>query len=415
MPSGVRRANIHGMSPSPTPLSVTQLAAQLGADAGARPIAFLLIGEAQHVAHCAPVAFALATADAGLRPWFLVTDPALAPVITRIAGCYPGGASVPVAVLPAPGWMQLLAAATHRRRSYKAIALFQYRRLLQRFDAIVVAERTSTILRRFGVDHPRLIHIPHGAGDRKQGFDPRIRHFDLTIVGGRKDATRMLDLGLIRAGHYAVSGYIKRDLVKRLARAQRPLFDNRRPTVLYNPHFDRKLSSWFVHGRELIRQFAEQDRFNLVVAPHVRLFADASARARQRWQALALADRILIDLGSERSIDASYTTGADIYLGDVSSQVYEFLMQPRPCVFLNSFAVDWADDPNYAHWRLGEVIERPQQALEALARAPALWQQFRPLQEAAVLAALGPDDGHAPQRAAAAIIEFLARGQVSAG
>jgi len=396
------------------PLSVTQLATQLGAHVDQRQVAFLLIGEAQHVAHCAPVAFALAAADASLRPWFLVTDPALVAVIARVADCYPGAASVPVTVLPAPGWMQLLAAASHRRRSYKAIALFQYRRLLQRFDAIVVAERTSTILRRFGVDHPRLIHIPHGAGDRKQGFDPRIRHFDLTIVGGHKDATRMLDLGLIRAGHYAVSGYIKRDFVKRLAQARRPLFDNHRPTVLYNPHFDRRLSSWFAHGRELIRQFADQDRFNLVVAPHVRLFADASVRARRRWQALAIAGKILIDLGSERSIDASYTTGADIYLGDVSSQVYEFLMQPRPCVFLNRFAVDWANDPNYAHWRLGEVVERPDQTLAALTRAPALWQQFRPLQEAAVLAALGPDDGHAPQRAAAAIIEFLARGQVSA-
>ncbi len=52
----------------------------------------------------------------------------------------------------------------------------------------------------------------------------------------------------------------------------------------------------------------------------------------------------------------SYTLRADIYLGDASSQVYEFLVNPRPCLFLNSHEADWDKDPNYAHWHLGPVV-----------------------------------------------------------
>src|SRR3546814_2965461 len=51
-----------------------------------------------------------------------------------------------------------------------------------------------------------------------------------------------------------------------------------------------------------------------------------------------------IDLGSERSIDMSYTGSADLYLGDVSSQVAEYLYRPRPCVFLNAQGVDRSEE-----------------------------------------------------------------------
>ena len=51
-----------------------------------------------------------------------------------------------------------------------------------------------------------------------------------------------------------------------------------------------------------------------------------------------------------------YTDLADIYLGDVSSQVYEFLVRPRPCVFVDAHGFDWLRDPNFAHWAAGPVV-----------------------------------------------------------
>src|SRR3546814_16116783 len=78
----------------------------------------------------------------------------------------------------------------------------------------------------------------------------------------------------------------------------------------------------------------------LVVAPHVRLFAEASDAERAAVAKLAVPGKVMIDLASDRLFDMSYTSGADIYLGDVSSQVYEFLATPRPCLFSNPHTSD---------------------------------------------------------------------------
>ena len=58
----------------------------------------------------------------------------------------------------------------------------------------------------------------------------------------------------------------------------------------------------------------------------------------------------------------TYTEAALVYIGDASSQVYEFLRRPRPCIFLNFEQVDWRDRENYSHWHLGQVIERDRSA-----------------------------------------------------
>src|SRR3546814_3576337 len=107
----------------------------------------------------------------------------------------------------------------------------------------------------------------------------------------------MLDAGTIRPGHYAVNGYVKLDLMPRLQAAREPLFTNGRPTVLYSPHFKRELSSWDRFGRDIIAWFAGQDRYNLVVAPHVRLFAEASDAERAAVAKLAVPGKVMIEIG----------------------------------------------------------------------------------------------------------------------
>src|SRR3546814_4245580 len=106
----------------------------------------------------------------------------------------------------------------------------------------------------------------------------------------------MLDAGTIRPGHYAVNGYVKLDLMPRLQAAREPLFTNGRPTVLYSPHFKRELASWDRFDRDIIAWFAGQDRYNLVVAPHVRLFAEASDAERAAVAKLAVPGKVMIDL-----------------------------------------------------------------------------------------------------------------------
>jgi hypothetical protein len=97
----------------------------------------------------------------------------------------------------------------------------------------------------------------------------------------------------------------------------------------------------------------------------------------------------------------THLLGADIYLGDISSQVFEFLVRPRPCLFLNPHRLPWRDDPDFASWHLGPVVETIGEMAQRLAAA-ADWQpEFAPRQARAFAEAFAePDPLPAPERAA---------------
>jgi len=280
---------------------------------------------------------------------------------------------------------------------------------LGRFDAIAIPERTSISLKAMGVRRPSFIHLDHGAGDRAAGFDPRIRKFDFVLMAGEKHRERMLREGLIRPGAHAVVGYPKFEAADAAREAGwTPFPGDPRPIVLYNPHFST-LGSWHRMGAAVLEAFARQDRYNLIVAPHVRLLDSDAARAR--WGALlqryAGHPRIFVDPGSDRSIDMSYTMLADVYLGDVSSQVYEFLRIPRPCLFLDPVGIDWRTDENYAHWHFGPVVGTTDRLIEAIDGARESHGDFVALQKAAFEATFGSGDGLPSQRAAEAIAAHM--------
>ena len=109
-------------------------------------------------------------------------------------------------------------------------------------------------------------------------------------------------------------------------------------------------------------------------------------------------------------MDSSYVSAASIYVGDVSSQVYEFIATPRPCVFLNAHHVDWRNDPNYVHWHLGDVVDDPSQLMSVIAAASERHSLYRERQEDLASATLGDRSGSPSQRAADAVLRFLRRG-----
>ncbi|WP_141260334.1 hypothetical protein [Komagataeibacter diospyri] len=287
--------------------------------------------------------------------------------------------------------------------------------LFRGFDALVVPETTSALLKsHFNLDI-RLIYFPHGAGDRSIGFRDVTRFFDLVLLPGAKTRDRMLDRQLIRPGHHAIVGYPKFDTVDMAAHPR--LFDNDRPTVLYNPHFDPVLSSWWDMGMDVLEWFARQDDYNLIFAPHVMLFrrrlhtSVEHRRVRLRRmipERLRNLSHIRIDTGSRNSVDMSYVLAADIYLGDASSQVYEWIARPRPCIFLNSHGARWQDNPSYAHWNLGQVIDSVSELPHALAVAKERQREFAPRQQAAFEATFHTVPGEtAAHRAAREIVSFL--------
>jgi hypothetical protein len=284
------------------------------------------------------------------------------------------------------------------------------------FDAVVVSEKTSLLLKtRYGLESVKLIHTRHGAGDRAIGFNPESAAFDLVLVSGPKIRDRLIRDAGLRPEQIALVGYPKFDLCA----------DNRfadhfpapeRPTVIYNPHPSPKLSSWFRHGAEVLEAFRNQDRYNLIFAPHVMLFErkwvvtvdpPSLARVVPPGPEFAGEPRIHIDTGSAASSDMSYTNRADIYLGDVSSQVYEFLCVPRPCLFLDSHGVDWRGDPNYLHWQAGPVLESADSLLDAIDAAVASHPDYAPRQKALIDSTFSLADRPSAERAADAITAFL--------
>lgn len=302
----------------------------------------------------------------------------------------------------------LQALAGRKRHPPKRLMLAGAAPFLARCDGVVAPERTSLFLKRIGVSRPLMIHSDHGAGDRAVGYEPRIAEFDFALLAGAKQEARMLRERLIRPGHYRVVGYPKFEAAAASRDSHCALFPQARPTVLYNPHFDPWLGSWDRFGVEVLRAFAAQTRFNLIFAPHVRLAQRVRDLTVQTAPFVGLPN-IHIDLGGPRSCDMTYVHAADVYLGDVSSQVYEFIGRPRPCAFLDANRVLSPDDPNTAHVRLGPVGDCGRDVEGLVDRALATFADYRPRQIAAFAETFDLRDQSCSERAADAVVEAVAR------
>lgn len=359
---------------------------------------FLFIGGPHQVAHLAPVAAELAriAPDVDVRALYL--GKATGRALADVGAVWPDGA-VAIEPIAPPYWTRRLP-----RRAIKVPALLSLWPRLRRAGVIVTAERTSAWLKRAGLKTP-MIHVRHGAGDRAPRSEGRLDAFDLIVVPGAKDVRRAVDDVGIAPGKVRTAGYVKLDHFMRAAKTRAPLFANGRPTVLYNPHFDAATSSW-ADARAIVAAFAAQDRYNLVLAPHVRLAEDMTPAERDSWAGLGNGNTIIVDLGSAASVDMTYSLGADIYLGDMSSQLYEFLAIERPVAFLNSHHVAWRDDPRYAGWALGEVADGTDHVIATIDRAVARWPQVRAAQLAAVADAFGEWRGAAQRSAQLVLAEY---------
>jgi hypothetical protein len=372
-------------------------------------IAFLYIAEAYQCYHAAAIAHELASRH-GARVTTFYNDEATPHHLERIRAAL-GAEPLPARPLAKPWPARLLKRIGIFVGAQKAAILLAHRWIMEEYDAVVAVENTTATLRRIGVRRPKLVYIPHGYGDRARGFVRRIRLFDLVLTAGEKTTRRMLDEGLIRPGHYAVPGYVKVETAQRLRERQPRLFANDKPIVLYNPHKAPGLGSWPRFIEPMLEAFGAQDEFNLIVAPHVKMFARAPAAERRRWEARSTGN-ILIDTGSERSMDMTYTSAADLYIGDISSQVYEYLIEPRPCLFLNAHNIAWQDNRSFENWTLGDVVDRPEALMEAVRSAFDRHALYRQRQEELISATIGDRSPGVAARAADAIAAFLRDGRV---
>ena len=355
----------------------------------AHEIAFLAISQAHQFMHWLPAALRLA-AEPGVRVTVLVSSNAGQDFIRS----YDPEGRLQIKRLRAPAMRQHGLFTPPPR----VPVLLLNARLIGSYPIIVTTEVTSSLLYRLPSFRSRMVQIKHGAGDREGGYKRKHAHFDLTLVSGVKDKQRLIERGLANDDNCVVVGYGKFELIRQTADS---IFSDSRPIALYNPHFDKKVGTWARHGRQIVRTMESIPGWNFVVAPHVKLRGGPAVRSD--------AGHIVIDRGSTRSIDMSYTQAASIYIGDASSQVYEFIRTPRACIFLNFDRIEWRTDPAYAHWHLGQVIENADDLPMALERAQELQPQYEPVQRRLSAASIDQAEMPASERQAQAILAF-ARG-----
>lgn len=262
--------------------------------------------------------------------------------------------------LPTYGYRQFIEKIKKRKKPSPYYLFKKHKKkLLNEYDVLIFNDINHEYLyRNRKGKHPRFVLLMHGAGDGEYLIGSRYRDavskFDLITTSGPKITGYFRKMNLPET-QIVPCGYQKFDIIDDTVKHR--FFDNDNPVILYNPHFKRNLSSWYQFGPQILEFFFRNRNYNLIFAPHINLF---NKRGFLKPEIIPKkyfeADNIRIDLGSKHSVNMDYTLAADIYLGDVSSQIYEFLYRLRPAVFINTHRRDWQNDPHYLHWHAGEVI-----------------------------------------------------------
>jgi hypothetical protein len=346
-------------------------------------IGFLFNHDQIHqVAHSLPVAVALARSGCDAELVMATTSLRTAAEVARLIGANgPSNMTIKALSLRKP-LSQLVNAVLGKAVPTAKIMIYgDNLEFFRSLDALIVTERTSLILKkRYGLNRLKMILIDHGAGDRAIGFGPSTASFDHILAAGSKIRDRLISEAKVSPDKLTIAGYPKFDTRPKPVRLYK-FRNNANPVILYNPHHSPHLSSWYKEGRAVLDFFRTNPQFNLIFAPHIMMFERSVAITIDKFRVglpghltekYAAAPNIHVDLGGRALTDMTYTSMADIYIGDVSSQVYEFLRTPRPCVFLNAHSIQHAGDPNFAHWQAGPVITSAKELGGALEDAMAL-------------------------------------------
>jgi hypothetical protein len=333
--------------------------------------------QVHQVAHGLPIALALARENTGAEIIICTTNNRLSQEVRTLAGGAVGRNLRFVELeLKRKAARAMNAVAG---RLIPAAKFLMYRDNLDFFrslDVLVVPEKTSLILKDyFHLDQLKIIHTRHGAGDRAIGFDKASARFDHVLAAGAKIRDRLVNTAGVSPEKISIVGYPKFDLFNIEMTTPR---SNARTKVIYNPHVAPHLSSWYRLGPQILEWFAAHSEYDLIFAPHIMLFERRVAvtiqparvaRVGKVPKRLSNAPNIFVDTRSRALTTMEYLNSADIYIGDASSQAYEFMLRPRPCIFFDAHRFAWEGNPNFAHWDAGRVLTGVDELQSALAAA----------------------------------------------
>jgi len=363
-------------------------------------VGFLALNPPSHLFHLLPIAFELSKIrDVSVILYYSTNE--IQQILEKYSEYYPGNKCE---------FVHLKTSIIHRlfrlfkRRPHprvRHVIAHNLPRLLSH-HALVMTDKH--MLKFKTADGPICICADHGAGDRQYGFSHVYKDFDFILFAGHAKRDRMLKAGIADKSKGKIVGYPKFDPPLQTSNLE-SLFSNNNPIVIYAPHFNANETSWYEWGLDVLEYFYQNPDFNLIFAPHVMLFAKRHPKLPEKY---LNTDNIHIDYDSIRLSDMSYTKTADIYLGDVSSQIYEFIgYKIRPCVFLNPHHVSWQGKDDFRMWQTGKIVEQIDNLDLALRTATEEFSTYRAVQEKIVEETFAPSPTSPGKRAAKAISDFL--------
>ena len=237
--------------------------------------------------------------------------------------------------------------------AYRPFLFWLNRVTLRQINAFITPLYDYLALKWF-LKNKLLIFTSHGIANRAYSFDNRIKQFDLFFLTGSNEERDRKKRKQLTKSNYKVVGFLKFDLLK--DKLIPKLFLNQNKTILYNPHWNRQLTSFHKYGFALLDFFSRNPQYNLIFAPHSRLITKNQGYLIKLKKYKDFRN-ILIDFESEYCNDMTYTKCADIYIGDASSQALEFIYyRPRPCIFIDAHKIRNDTFNRPIAWDLGLII-----------------------------------------------------------
>lgn len=177
------------------------------------------------------------------------------------------------------------------------------------------------------------LHGPIGANSFIDKINRNDLNVDLVLSPGSSTADKFKYIGL----NTHVIGSVKLEYFKKKPNIVKGnIFNNSNLIVLFNPHFNSEggASAWEFFGVLLFDFFVEHPDLNLIFAPHPNLSKTFNLSVLEKYEKM---DNIHIDIESVNLSNLYYESITDVYVGDISSQVFEYVaLKNRKLIFLSS-------------------------------------------------------------------------------
>lgn len=281
------------------------------------------------------------------------------------------------------------------------------KKILRKSDVILTASYgIPRYLQQYKLCDSFVIFTRHGVGDRAFTFHKDLYEYDCVFIPSKKMYDQFKELSILeKLKSYLQIDYCKFDYLFYNPKEKLNIFNNDLPVILYNPHYNKKISSFYRDAEKIVNTILESKKYNIILSPHPLI---------NKWYFLERiklhfpkSERLFKDWSSIHKVNFDYMKIADIYLGDVSSSIYEWLYFNKPMIFYNSHNVDWKKNPYYRFWNLGYVVNNIEELMEYLDMPINDPDPFKKVRLETKNYVFGEIDGKASYRAALKLYNFL--------